>query len=115
MTCRPRCKLRLRGDDVCEGITHARLQVDKDSSGNVVLVIRLIEEYIFAVAAFRSPFLQYAFVVDAVLRTQALPVHRTHLHDALDTCKELEQMLLSLWFPHCPSWTVTISRGMTHR
>lgn len=85
MTCRPRCKLRLRGDDVCEGITHARLQVDKDSSGNVVLVIRLIEKYIFAVAAFRSPFLQYAFVVDAVLRTQALPVHRTHLHDALDT------------------------------
>jgi hypothetical protein len=61
-----------------QGYTYPRLEVDQDCARNVVLVVGLIKEHVFAIAAFSRPFLQNAFIVDAVLGAQALPIDRAH-------------------------------------
>jgi hypothetical protein len=43
-----------------------------------MLVIRLVEEDIFAVPAFGRPFLEDTFFVDPVFSTEALPVYSAH-------------------------------------
>ena len=47
--------------------TNSRLQIDQDGAGNIVLVICLVEEDIFAVATLRREVLQIAILVDAML------------------------------------------------
>lgn len=59
--------------------TYARLEVDEDCAWNIMLVISLVEEYVFAVSAFGSPLLKNAFLVDSVFCTEALPVYSAHL------------------------------------
>lgn len=64
--------------------TYARLQVDKDRAWNIMLVVRLVEEDIFAVSTFGRPFLEDTFFVDSVFSTEALPVHSAHFFQSLD-------------------------------
>lgn len=55
------------------GCTHTWFEIDEDGAGDVVLVVCLVEEYVFTVAAFGRPFLENALLVDAVLGAEALP------------------------------------------
>jgi len=43
-----------------------------------MLIICLIEKYVFAVPALRRPFFKYAFFADPVLGTEPLPKNGTH-------------------------------------
>lgn len=54
--------------------THARLEVNEDRARDIVLVVRLVEEHVLAVAALRRPVLEDALLVNPVLRAQSLPV-----------------------------------------
>jgi hypothetical protein len=53
--------------------THARLQVDQDSSRNVAGVVALVIKYVFSVAAFRRKVLEVPILADAMLLAQLLP------------------------------------------
>jgi hypothetical protein len=44
-----------------------------------MLIIRLVEKHVLAITTFSSPLLKNTLLIYAVLGTQALPVHGTHL------------------------------------
>jgi hypothetical protein len=94
--------------------TYPRLEIDENGTRNVVLVVRLVEKHVLAIAAFRRPIFENAFFVDPVFGTQSLPVHGAHLIVISVFGGAQPRPVCALWFPHCPSWTVTISRGMMH-
>jgi hypothetical protein len=54
------------------------LQVNKDSTRNVVLIIRLVKEHVLAITALSRPFLEDAFFVDSMLSAEPLPVNGSH-------------------------------------
>lgn len=56
-----------------DAIDYARLGVHENRAGNVSRVIRLVEEDIFAVAAFSRKVLEVAILVNAVLLAESLP------------------------------------------
>jgi hypothetical protein len=58
---------------VLDRVEHPRLQVEQDGARNVASVVGLVEEDVFAVAAFGRKILEIAVLVDAVLLTQLLP------------------------------------------
>lgn len=58
-------------------IEHARLEIQEDGAGNVACVVGLVEEDIFAVAAFGREGLEVAVAVDAMFEAQLLPELRT--------------------------------------
>jgi hypothetical protein len=68
------------GTSACNAIrsTYARFEIDEDGAWNIMLVISLVEEYVFAVAAFGRPLLEDAFFADPVFCTEALPVYGAH-------------------------------------
>ena len=74
---------------VLDGVDDARLEIEEQSAGHVVVVVRLVEEDILAVArvAVRGVLLQNAVVGDAVLRAQLLPKLRADLVAALANLK----------------------------
>lgn len=95
--------------------TYPRLEIDENGTRNVVLVVRLVEKHVLAIAAFRRPLLENALFIDPVFGTESLPVHGAHLIvKSLSSVFWGRGRVYALWFPHCPSWTVTISRGMMH-
>ena len=51
-----------------EGI-YSRLKIYENGAWNIMLVVRLVEENVFAISAFSRPFLQDALIADAMLRT----------------------------------------------
>ena len=53
--------------------TNARLEVDHDSAGDVVLVVGLVEEDVLSVGAVGGPFLEGSVLGDAVLLAELLP------------------------------------------
>ena len=57
---------------------HPRLKVDEKCARDVVLIIGLIKENIFAVAALGRPVFEDAFFVDTVLGTKPLPEDGAH-------------------------------------
>ena len=59
--------------------TYPRLEIDEDGTRNVVLVVGLVKEHVLAIATLGRPFLEDAFLVDAVFGTETLPVHGAHL------------------------------------
>ena len=66
ITCRISPKSRFQK---CDMLAHSGLQVNKDSSRDIMLIVSLIKEYIFAVAAFRCPFLKNTVFVDPMFGT----------------------------------------------
>jgi hypothetical protein len=64
--------------------TYARLEVYEDCARNIMLVISLVEEDVFAVSAFGGPLFEDAFFVDPVFCTEALPVYSAHFCEPLD-------------------------------
>ena len=65
-------------DAPCKRLTHSRFQIHQYSTWDIVLVVRLVEEHVFTIAALGGPLLEYAFVVDSMLGAQTLPVHGAH-------------------------------------
>ena len=59
-------------------MTYPRLEIDENGTRNVVLVVRLVEKHVLAIAAFRRPLFQNTFFVDPVFGTESLPVHGAH-------------------------------------
>ena len=57
---------------------YSGLQIHEYCSRDIVLVVRLVEEHVFTIAALGGPLLEYAFVVDSMLGAQTLPVHGAH-------------------------------------
>ena len=55
-----------------------RFKIEEDCAGNVARVVRLVEEYIFAVADLRREGLEVAVTIDAVFQAQLLPELRTN-------------------------------------
>ena len=54
-----------------DGVDDARLQVQEQRAGHVVLVVRLVEEHVFAVAsALGGVLLQHAIFADAMLQAK---------------------------------------------
>jgi hypothetical protein len=58
--------------------TDSRLEINKDSTRNIMFVVCLVEKHVFAIASFGRPFLQDALLVYAVFRAQTLPVYGPH-------------------------------------
>ena len=58
--------------------TYTGLEIDEDGTGNVVLVVGLVEKHVFAVAAFGCPFFEDTLLVDPVFGAESLPVYGTH-------------------------------------
>lgn len=49
--------------------TYSRFKVNKDGTRDIVLVVRLVEKDIFAIAALGGPILENTLFVDAVFST----------------------------------------------
>jgi hypothetical protein len=83
---------------------YAGLEVDQDGPRDVVVVVGLVEEDIFAVL--------YAVVVGGVLFEYS---RRTNAVFAAELFPELSADWVRggvLWLPHWPIWIVIISRGI---
>jgi hypothetical protein len=108
-------------------IEHPRLQVEEDGTRNVARVVGLVEEDIFAVAAFGRIVLEVSVFVDTVLLAELLPElladytvlsAPSYLGCKLGRCAYL---VWSMWgmvkgyavdvplLPHWPAWSVIIS------
>lgn len=59
--------------------THPWFKINQNGTGNIVLIVSLVEEYIFTVASFRCPFLENTILAYTMFSTQPLPEDRTHL------------------------------------
>ena len=59
--------------------TYPRLEIDENSTRDIMLVVCLVEKHVLAIATFRRPFFEDALFVDPVFGTESLPVHGTHL------------------------------------
>jgi hypothetical protein len=105
-------------------IEHPRLQVEEDGAGDVARVVGLVEEDIFAVAAFGRIVLEIAILVDAVLLTELLPEllpDCTVLSAPFCLRSDLRRRVCLMWgmaegyavnvplLPHWPAWSVIIS------
>ena len=64
-------------------IDDSRLEVHEDRAGNVMLIIRLVEEHILAIRSVHCKWLENAFRIDAVLCGKLLPKLMTDLVAAL--------------------------------
>ena len=58
---------------ILDAIDNTRLQIDQQSTRNVMLIVSLIEEDIFTVVALRGVLFKDAFTTDAVLSAKLLP------------------------------------------
>ena len=54
-------------------VDDSRLKVEQDGAGDVARVVGLVEEDIFAVAAFRRKVLEVTVLIDAVFLAELLP------------------------------------------
>ena len=64
-------KARTAASTHLDGVNDARLQVQEQRAGHVVLVVSLVEEHVFPVAsALRGVLLQHAVFADAVLQAK---------------------------------------------
>lgn len=106
------CKTLISGQFRALSVAYPRFEIDKNGARYVVFVVCLVEKHVLAITTLGRPFFEDAFPVYAVFCTQALPVHRSHLMTSSVRDYILRQDKIALWLPHCPSWTVTISRGI---
>lgn len=58
-------------------------KVNQNGSRYVMFVVRLVEKYVFTIAALGSPLLKYTFLANAMFSTKPLPVYGTHLEICL--------------------------------
>lgn len=65
--------VEIRVEAILNGVDDSRLQVNQEGTRDVMLVIRLVEEHIFAVVSLRRVLFQDAFSADTVLHAQLLP------------------------------------------
>jgi hypothetical protein len=60
------------------GRLYPRFGIHKNSTGDVVLIVGLVEEYILAISPVRGPIFKDAFTADSVFSAKALPIHSAH-------------------------------------
>ena len=65
--------VEIRVEAILNGVDDSRLQVNQEGTRDVVLVIRLVEEHIFAVVSLSRVLFQNTFSANTVLHAQLLP------------------------------------------
>lgn len=96
-----------------DAIDHSRFEVEQDRAGDVACVVGLVEEDVFAVAAFGREVFEVAVLVDAVFETKLAPElgadWRWWWCQLIVACDRSVLCCHSPLLPHWPAWSVMIS------
>jgi len=92
-------------------INNTRLQIHQQRPGNVVVVVRLVEEDVLAVVPVRGKVLQHAIGADAVLRTDLLPKFAANLVAALAHLQRDNLVRHGYWLASCGAPCLPVCRG----